>query len=80
MTDCNPNPYLDHSFDRSASHSTGNYVCRCDEYNTERIEQELFEQLNTVQHQLDVHGSFNIHDLKQLIDKANAVVWEYENK
>ena len=77
---CNPNPYIDHGFDRNGSHNEGEYMCRCRGVTKESLEEELQELLVDVGSQLEAYGEYMSADLDRLIEVAQAVKWEMDNE
>lgn len=42
---CNPNPFVEHGFNRNASHSSDRYVCMCEGVTEESLLLDLEAQM-----------------------------------
>lgn len=76
---CKPNPFIEHGFDRSASHSSGDYVCICEYKDRTSIEQDLQSMISYVHHNFDCGIEISSDELDELIRIASSLKWENEN-
>ena len=70
---CNPNPYIDHGFDRNGSHNEGEYVCRCRGVTKESLVSDLETTMWSLISQMKNFGEYTDYDLDKLIEIAQAV-------
>lgn len=76
---CNTNPFIEHGFDRNASHSSDRYVCTCEYKNKESLEQDLLYIISYIQHNINCGRYISNEDLANLINITSALKWENEN-